>query len=494
MSAKPAARKGDPTADGDNNPIDSGSPDVLFDGLPAAREGDTTECGSELCDQLSSTVLINGKAAVMVDSEGTAGNVVMSGSGTVLIGDTISSVTSAGIEIGKRIGTSLVETGRAITNSIVDQSKNLQLDFDLSLQPGGNHTITPLDIPAFDELDSKTTQNREIIDFIIENKSSAADQITLQVFSGTTLLYTESNTTVFCATGKHKWQWDGYSNAGVLDTRALKSNPTTIRLTATKADKILSISLLLRFKPAKVQWVDVRVDRGPTASILHRKNAHVTVRPAFIDGGIDGTNSQLSPPDFSTLIQWAREGIELYWSRNASRGGVVANGISTRNAYYNVTITTDLDSSPTATSLKLITDLTKEGKRSTTFPMLERVYHNLGYAYDAFVTRRQMKTKNYYISYAKSKFILTSAHEFGHFILNAYRSINDSWSHKETSTIPFQIAHKNNPTPDSEIDLMHYHSDSNNLDHFRTRDWIAASEQDVKGLISLAKISAHESA
>ncbi|VVP22865.1 hypothetical protein PS903_03855 [Pseudomonas fluorescens] len=87
MSGKPAARKGDPTADGDTNLIDSGSPDVLFDGLPAAREGDTTECGSELCDKLSSTVLINGKAAAMVDSEGTVGNMVISGSGTVLIGD-----------------------------------------------------------------------------------------------------------------------------------------------------------------------------------------------------------------------------------------------------------------------------------------------------------------------------------------------------------------------------------------------------------------------
>jgi uncharacterized Zn-binding protein involved in type VI secretion len=87
MSAKPAARKGDPTADGDSNLIDSGSDNVLFDGLPAAREGDTTECGSELCDKLSSTVLINGKAAVMVDSEGSAGNVVMSGSGTVIIGN-----------------------------------------------------------------------------------------------------------------------------------------------------------------------------------------------------------------------------------------------------------------------------------------------------------------------------------------------------------------------------------------------------------------------
>ncbi|MBH3428120.1 PAAR domain-containing protein [Pseudomonas alkylphenolica] len=86
MSGKPAARKGDSTTAGDTSPIDCGSPNVLFDGLPAAREGDTTSCGSELCGNLSSTVLINGKAAVTIDSEDSSGNVVTSGSGTVLIG------------------------------------------------------------------------------------------------------------------------------------------------------------------------------------------------------------------------------------------------------------------------------------------------------------------------------------------------------------------------------------------------------------------------
>lgn len=86
MSGKPAARTGDPTTPGQSNPINSGSSNVLFDGLPAAREGDTSECGSELCGRLSSTVLINGKAAARVDSEGSAGNVVTAGSATVLIG------------------------------------------------------------------------------------------------------------------------------------------------------------------------------------------------------------------------------------------------------------------------------------------------------------------------------------------------------------------------------------------------------------------------
>lgn len=88
---KPAARVSDPTdctiPNHGNNPIKSGSPDVFFEGLAAAREGDTTECGSSLVSGLSSTVIINGKPAAMVGSQGSHGNSVIAGAGTVIIGD-----------------------------------------------------------------------------------------------------------------------------------------------------------------------------------------------------------------------------------------------------------------------------------------------------------------------------------------------------------------------------------------------------------------------
>lgn len=90
--AKPAARVTDPTACPEpghgENPITSGSPDVLFEGLPAAREGDTTECGSRLTSGLSSSVFINGKRAAMVGSAGDHGNSVVSGASSIIIGDT----------------------------------------------------------------------------------------------------------------------------------------------------------------------------------------------------------------------------------------------------------------------------------------------------------------------------------------------------------------------------------------------------------------------
>lgn len=90
MSGKPAARVSDPTAcpipGHGTNPIVAGSPDVLFDNLPAARMGDPTGCGSSLASAVIPTVLINGKPATTIGTVGSHGNVVVAGSGTVLIG------------------------------------------------------------------------------------------------------------------------------------------------------------------------------------------------------------------------------------------------------------------------------------------------------------------------------------------------------------------------------------------------------------------------
>lgn len=90
MSGKPAARVGDPTAcplpGHGTNTIAAGSADVLFDGVPAARQGDPTACGSVLVGNVMPTVLINGLPATTLGTLGSHGNVVIGGSGTVIIG------------------------------------------------------------------------------------------------------------------------------------------------------------------------------------------------------------------------------------------------------------------------------------------------------------------------------------------------------------------------------------------------------------------------
>lgn len=89
--AKPAARITDPTScpipGHGSQAIASGSPDVFFDGLAAAAKGDTCTCGSALASSVSATVFINGKNAALVGTRGTHGDVVIGGSGTVIIGD-----------------------------------------------------------------------------------------------------------------------------------------------------------------------------------------------------------------------------------------------------------------------------------------------------------------------------------------------------------------------------------------------------------------------
>ncbi|WP_417660882.1 PAAR domain-containing protein [Pseudomonas sp.] len=90
MSGKPAARISDMTAcSGHNkNPIVEGSSDVLFDGLGAARLGDKTACDSVISSAVIANVLINGKpAAVLGSTASHNNNPIVTGSGTVVIGN-----------------------------------------------------------------------------------------------------------------------------------------------------------------------------------------------------------------------------------------------------------------------------------------------------------------------------------------------------------------------------------------------------------------------
>jgi uncharacterized Zn-binding protein involved in type VI secretion len=89
--AKPAARITDPTScpmpGHGPKAIASGSPDVFFDGLAAARKGDACTCGSALASAVSGTVFIDCKNGALIDTVSTHGDTVFGGSGAVIIGD-----------------------------------------------------------------------------------------------------------------------------------------------------------------------------------------------------------------------------------------------------------------------------------------------------------------------------------------------------------------------------------------------------------------------
>jgi uncharacterized Zn-binding protein involved in type VI secretion len=487
MSGKPAARLSDPTAcpipGHGTNPIAAGSPDVLFDSLPAARMGDASACGGALASAVIPTVLINGMPATTVGTVGSHGNTVTAGSGTVIIG------TSGGGAAFSPVAPLSFAAAAAISvvNALVPSAQaaeQSEMDYTISLKRGGNRVLTPLMIPDYEELPQGTTKNQETIDFLIRNRKQAADSLTLEVFDGETLVYVEANTSPMLPTGEHLWQWNGYSIAGVLDTKVLKSPNLLIRLTAIRGSEQQVSELKLKNQAQEAEWVDIRIDRNAG-------KVDLTVRPSFSDGGIAGSNSHINILNYQALENLAKSGIELYWSRIGDRALGIGNPINTSDGAYKVSVTADINIEPKAKNFQLIENLTDDGGRSTSFGAFRKIHHNLGYAYYKFVA--ESNTPSSWPDgqrFADGLFKETAAHEFGHLVLNEYGDggliPQYSWTHKSTSTL-WQSEKPNNPMPAAgEIDLMHYHSTQVYWGDKFSRT--VAAENDVKGLVWLARV------
>lgn len=98
---KPAVRLGDrincPRKGHGTNPIQSGSPDVFFDGMPAARVGDKTACGDTIAEGISD-VLINGMPAAFLGCATAHGGIIVSGSSDIFIGTAEVAITTIQVE------------------------------------------------------------------------------------------------------------------------------------------------------------------------------------------------------------------------------------------------------------------------------------------------------------------------------------------------------------------------------------------------------------
>lgn len=506
MSGKPAARLGDPTdcpkKGHGTNPIAAGSPDVLFDGMPAARMGDPTSCGSALASAVVPAVLINGMPATTVGTVGSHGNVVVAGSGTVIIGASgggsafsapsampatavaaaatskasASAETSTTATAATAVATALVDALVPATQAA--ETTTEELDYRLSLKRGGNRILTPLQIPDFKELKDGSTENSETIDFLVTNRKQPPDSLTLEVLDGSTLLYAEPNTATLLPAGEHFWQWDGYNQAGVLDTKVLKSPNLKVRLTAVKGGQQQIEELALSNDAEEIEWVDARIDRS--AQLVE-----ITLRPSFSDGGVSGKDDNLTAKTFTELQAMAKAGIERYCARDGSRAQGVGAPIQTAKGVYKVNVVADVNTEPSAKNFPLISSLSADFGRSTSFAMFKKIYHNQGF----------WSAANYPAGFADGDFEHTVAHEVGHLILNEYgdRGLvpEYSWSHKETSTVLTQSPVANHPVPGSgEVDVMHYHSDSPRGPRGYQDYWnrAVASEQDVKGLLWLSRV------
>lgn len=355
---------------------------------------------------------------------------------------------------------------------------NIHLDYQILLK--GVNILTPLQAPDYKEMiNGSATNNTEKVEFQIINKGDEAEGLSLEVIDGNDLIYSEKQTGKFFESGEHFWNWDGYSNEGILDTRRLKSKSLIVRLIALKGDKMLKVDYRLKNSSKEQEWVDVKVDRNTFT-------AEIFWRVAFKNGGVDGDNSLLQPISYSDLEGMAKDGIEYYWSRNGSRSSGIGNSIATVKGNYKVKVSVSVNVEPAMPSFKLTEVLESDYGRSTSLAGFRKVCHNLGYYYERYVQQLEIN----YLSSAESRFKMDSAHEMGHIVLDKYgdgSSPDYSWSHKGTSSVMTQEPLGGFPMPRTgEIDLMKY-SDNPSPSYIQFLNSIAASD-DVKGLIWLSRV------
>lgn len=81
------------------------------------------------------------------------------------------------------------------------------------------------------------------------------------MLNGNEVIYSEQQTGKYFDKGEHAWQWDGYSNQGILDTTKLKSKSLLVRLIALCGDMMIKVDYPLHNSPEEQKWVDVKVDR-----------------------------------------------------------------------------------------------------------------------------------------------------------------------------------------------------------------------------------------
>ncbi|MGE1154204.1 PAAR domain-containing protein [Pseudomonas sp. ICMP 460] len=152
MSGKPAARITDPTAcpvpGHGTNSLVTGSSDVIFEGLGAARLNDTSACGSPITSGVSSTVFINGFNAATVGSVGAHGNTVTAGASTIIIGDTFvpapfSGLSSMPVHFSDKIKLVHEVTGEPMPNhAYCIQRANGSIEHGVSDALGYTHVVS----------------------------------------------------------------------------------------------------------------------------------------------------------------------------------------------------------------------------------------------------------------------------------------------------------------------------------------------------------------
>ena len=286
------------------------------------------------------------------------------------------------------------------------------------------------------------------------------DNITIRVFLGDTKIHEERHDSgPLARLGVHTWSWDGFTAAGRYSAWDLTHARLQVLVTARHYPLATGDIGHINLDAAThgPSWITADVDKN-------NKIIDVFLRfgLAFIEGGARQHRDELT--------ELFVRGVERYWSRSAS------DGVTIEGDKYEVRIHAKAFSQSDKRVLDLDIHRTNSKKfvRSHNFGVIDaQIYYNAG----AFKTK----------SDADDRFMYTSAHEFGHSVLQTAGGTHYSFTHKGSTTTT-QKTHASTPkypAAPTEIDLMFYYDDIQPSD-FYTR--VRASEGDILRLLSMSGV------
>lgn len=390
---------------------------------------------------------------------------------------------------------STIKKEKCLGPIVVEKKKEQEIvlkphfDIELITDDFDENKLTPYSFDNNRLADSK-------VEFVYELKSDTegsnfkADEICFRIIKDGEELFKQEytgekdETSELLRPGKHRFEWDGYDNNGILDTTNFKEEGLVFEVLVKKGgeEKKKDFKICVErgdtihskigkyFKMAgytysgsvpneTVDWIDLIINKA-------RHKIEILVAIDFQnERNIEPTDS----PNFDDLVIMSIEAIKRYWTRSIEIDGL----------FYRVetkVIRRDFD----------CVDVDLYVKKSSRFGRS----HNTGIIDASFKYLKGYFAERGGKQSADKDFLETAAHEFGHYILEMFGGRKFSWKHKGTSSLGQRVLDDSPSYPMAgEIDLMYYYKGSRPWDFF-TR--LLVAEDDVKRMLALYSVDFDE--
>lgn len=290
-------------------------------------------------------------------------------------------------------------------------------------------------------------------------------------------------------------EWDGFIG-DIYATRALLAGvDLKVYATDLNSDATTSETKKVVFKFKNKDWIDINIDRKSREIVVS-----IRVSVSELDWKVMGTkvvdskslqedgplirqsdiSKHLTNSEVESLV---KQSMSRYWSRHHNTINSKPLDIDIKGNKYQVFTKCKITDSNSMPKVDVTFNTNREPARSRNWEASRIVYYNVGHL--LFENGQGNKKWGYRDkSRANEVFKRVFAHEVGHDLLLGNGGHSYSKTHKGSSHI-WQSPNGNHSFTGSEYDLMKY-ANQNPPDFY---DKVVASEDDVRGLLAIAKLT-----